>query len=109
MSDAKKGEAAERQKATPEQRSDDQARSAAEVDRQLQEADPKREERAESSRPHSLLERGAKAGGGRPVAESSDPLIEQRLAEYETARLNGNEERMAAIAKEIEDAGYEVG
>lgn len=43
-----------------------------------------------------------------PAGESTDPVVQQLLAERETARLNRNEDRMRDLDKQLSDAGYTV-
>lgn len=44
-----------------------------------------------------------------PAAESTDPVVQQLLAERETARLNRDEDRMKGLDRRLSDAGYTVG
>jgi hypothetical protein len=87
--------------ATPAQRGDDFATK-------LQAADPKNELREQQQAAQAEPFAGVPDGGGQRAGESGHPTVHYWLAEAETARLNGNEERRKVIVEELGKHGYEV-
>jgi len=73
-------------------------------EKKLQDADPKPAERA-ARNPEPVKA----ASAGTPIGEAGDPAVLQLLAEAETARLNGDEDRKNALHDEIRELGYSVG
>ncbi|HZN76021.1 MAG TPA: hypothetical protein VFC00_30690 [Micromonosporaceae bacterium] len=41
------------------------------------------------------------------AAEATDPAVHHLLAEIQTARMNENADRLAALTKQLNDLGYE--
>ena len=98
------GDSPERKAATPDQRGDHEAH-----ERRLQDADPNKGIREEQAKTLGQPPEASRAPvEGMPASESGDPAIHYLLAEAETARLNGNQERVDALNAQLGDLGYKV-
>ena len=42
-----------------------------------------------------------------PAAESGDPAVHKLLADIQTARLNGDDDELKDLTKQLADLGYE--